>query len=193
MINVGDESDMACLNSYKLDIDADYTANQEIEELLETMKEWYKAFPQMKVCNSNHQARFWKKAWQADIPKVLLKKYRDFIEAPKGWQWKDQWIIKTKSPFAVQHGCGYSGHLAHRQAAIDNGMSTAIGHLHSKAGVNHIKTNNLDVWGMNTGSLIDEEAYAFKYSKHNRYKANIGCGVVLNDGKLPIFVPMDSL
>lgn len=193
MLNLGDEVDFYNLSSYFKDPDALHTVNQEFDEVIEKLHHWYNAFPYMRVCNSNHQARFWKKAVDAQIPSRMLRKYREIIEAPKGWRWAEHWQIKTKHPFMIEHGCGYSGVNAHRNAAIDNTISTIIGHLHSKAGISYIKTKGANLWAVNSGALIDEEAYAFAYSKHARHKSVNGCTVVLDDGHMPVFVPLGSL
>ena len=44
---------------------------------------------------------------------------------------------------------------------------------------------------MNVGCGIDATKYAFEYAKHNSKKQIIGCGVVLDNGRLPILVPME--
>jgi hypothetical protein len=114
-----------------------------------------------------------------------MRTYQEVINAPKGWVWQDEWIIKAKYPFRVVHGMGYSGANGARNAAIDAKMSTAIGHLHSHAGVSYIQTqgHNQTIWGMNTGCLIDPDSFAFHYGKYSRNKPILSLGVVLDDGK----------
>lgn len=192
ILNLGDELDMLNFGSYEKDPDGDYTINQELDESINRLKDWAKAFPIMRLCTSNHQARYWKKAFGSGIPKRIIKDYKSVIEAPDEWLWKDHWLIKTKHPFMIQHGCGYSGVNAHRSAAIDNTISTIIGHLHSKAGISYIHTRGTFIWGCNAGSLINEQAYAFNYAKHARYKACNGVCVVLNNGLYPIWIPLEG-
>lgn len=189
--HVGDEVDQYWGSKYPKYVMSDHTALQEIEETLDRLKLWYRKFPKMKLCTSNHGERWMKKALEAEIPSVLMRRYRDILEAPRTWRWQDKWLVKSKHPFCIIHGVGYSGQRGHINAAIDNGMSTIIGHLHTHAGVTPIKTNNLTMWGMNVGCLIDEKAYAFHYSKHQRYRPNLGVGVVLDDGKMPVLVPYE--
>ena len=189
--HVVDEVDHYWGSSYPKYVMADHTAMQEIQDTIEIMHEWYAAFPVMKLCTSNHGERWMKKALEAEIPSIMIRRYKDVMEAPDAWQWKDKWLVKDKHPFCIQHGVGYSGANGHRNAAIDNGMSTVIGHLHSHQGIARVKTEALDIWGMNVGSLIDQKAYAFHYSKHTRHKAVNGVGVVLDHGKIPIWIPYE--
>ena len=191
IIHVGDEVDSFHASSYPKGADYPHTPGQELQEAVDKLKAWYDAFPICRVAISNHMLRWQKKASEAQIPSQLMKSHKEIIQAPNSWQWFDEIIIKTKHPFKVIHGTKYSGNLGHRNAAIDNGMSTAIGHLHSFAGVNRIKTTGLDIWAMNTGCLIDTEAYVFKYGEDSRFKPTLGVGVVLNNGLMPIWVPYE--
>jgi hypothetical protein len=189
---VGDEVDQYFGSQFKKDPDAAHTAMGEIKATKDELKRWYKAFPLMKVAISNHGLRWAKKAFEAEIPSQMLRPYQDLIEAPDGWKWKERWMIKgAKAPILMIHGMGYGGQSGARNAAIDSGVNTVIGHLHSHAGVSYINTAGRKIWGLNTGCLIDVEAYAFNYGKDMRHKPVLGCGVVLDGGLTPIFVPYE--
>ncbi len=192
---VGDETDLYFASLFKRDVSINYSAAQEIDDVRRKLKAWYRAFPTMRLCSSNHGDRILKKAFDCELPSQVLKAYRDIIEAPAGWKWQDEWIIKTKSPFRMIHGHGYGGMSGARNAAIDSKISTVLGHIHSHASVWWIHTRGQDrpIWSMNTGSLIEEESFAFNYSRLNRHKAIISLGVVLNDGQLPILIPYGSI
>lgn len=190
--HAGDEIDSYWGSLYKKHADSKHTAVTELQAARESLKHWYRAFPQMKLAISNHGLRWVRKAVDAEIPTQLLRSYREIIQAPEGWQWKNEWVIEgSRHRFRLIHGMGYSGARGHINAAIDGRISTAIGHLHSHAGVNHMNFlgSNGPIWSMNTGCLIDTEALAFAYGKENRYQPVLGCGVVLDGGKMPIFVP----
>jgi hypothetical protein len=170
------------------------SALDEIDASLRVLREWYKAFPNMMLCTSNHGQRWVKKAAMAEIPSQLLKSYKEIIDAPDGWVWKDEWKIQAKNKtFRVIHGSEYSGQMGARNAAVDSGMSTAIGHIHSFGGVWHLKTNgsSTGIWAMNSGCLIDTKQFAFQYSRSNRNQPTIGCGVILDGGRTPIFIPFE--
>lgn len=195
VICVGDETDGYFGSLYAHDPDASHTPNSEIAAAKERLKRWYRAFPRVRVCNSNHGDRWIKKASNAQIPSQLLRAYREIIEAPEGWQWADRWRVNTRHPFDVEHGHhGAQGIHAHRQKALDNGgVSIAHGHLHASAGIAHVRTAGAKVWGMNCGSLIDVDAFAFHYGRRDRFRPWLGVGVVLNDGATPLVVPYGSL
>ena len=189
---VGDEVDEYFGGMWKKDPDALHTPNSEIRETREELQKWYRAFPDMKLAISNHGMRWAKKAFEAEIPSQMLRPYQEIIGAPKGWVWKDRWLIKAKNaPILMIHGMGYSGQTGARNAAIDAGMNTVIGHLHSHAGISYIYTAGQRIWGMNTGCLIDVNAYAFNYGRDMRHKPVLGVGVVIDGGLTPIFVPYE--
>ena len=69
-------------------------------------------------------------------------------------------------------------------------MNTVQGHLHTQAYCEHYVGQNFRVFGMQVGCGIDHESYAMAYAKYGK-KPAIGCGVVLNNGKLPINLLME--
>lgn len=189
---VGDEIDEYFGSQYKKDPDGWYTANSELAATRDKLRQWYQAFPQMKLAVSNHGLRWAKKAWEAEIPSQMLRPYQELIEAPKGWVWKERWDVPSKVPVTMIHGLGFGGTHAHRQAAIDLGTNVVMGHLHTNAGTSWVKTEGKACWGLATGCLIDADAYAFSYGKYNRNKPVLGVGVVLDGGLTPIFVPYEA-
>lgn len=186
VINIGDEVDFSTL-SITFDPDPDGMGfKDEYYKALEFLHELYDIWPNVKVCISNHTVRPLKKALNAGIPSVFLKTYSEFLEAPKGWEWADEWEIDG---IRYIHGEGVSGQRGHIVAAEKSRISTVIGHIHAFGGLNYL--NNYKgqlLFGMNVGCLIDVKSYAFKYGKHFLHKPTLGCGVVL-DG-IPLFIPM---
>lgn len=156
-------------------------------EAVEALKKLYKLFPNVKVCTSNHTSRPFRKAFEHGLPKVFIKDYRDFMQAPKGWQWADSWEVDGT---LFLHGEGFSGQNGALKAAQGHRQSVVIGHLHSFGGVTYSASKNDLIFGMNVGCLINPRSYAFKYGKFLVNRPTLGCGVVL-DGKQAIFVPMD--
>jgi hypothetical protein len=49
----------------------------------------------------------------------------------------------------------------------------------------------MSIWAANSGCLIDVEAYVFNYGKESRFKPTLGCSVVIDDGRTPIFIPYE--
>lgn len=189
--NVGDETDQYFASMYKKSPEARHTPNSELGESIQKLKEWQVRFPQMKFALSNHGQRWLRKATEAEIPSQMLRRYEDIIGAPPGWRWAKHWRINTKRPMLVEHGDDWGGQFPHVAAALHNGCSTIIGHHHAKAGVEHIRTSGLKIFGMVTGCLIDWNQYAFEYSRGAKFKPQIGLGVVIDNGALPIWLPME--
>jgi len=186
----GDEVDQYFASRFPKDPDADMSPFKELKMARMKLKDWYRAFPMMRVAISNHGVRWLARAFECYIPSEILKPYKELLDAPSGWSWHEEILLKEKHPFRLIHGMGYSGVNGARNAAIDGRISTAIGHLHSYAGVSYIRNTDKSIWAMNTGCLIDDSKFAFKYAKHARVKGNLTVGVVIDDGKHPIVVPM---
>lgn len=191
--HAGDETDQFHGGMWPKDADYEHTPHQELVEAKKKMRQWYRAFPKMKLAISNHGLRWVKKALTLGLPSELLLTYRKIYEAPAGWQWKEEWKFNGKFPWRLIHGMGYSGKDGARNAAIDAGISTAIGHLHSFAGVQFMQTlrRKTPLWAMNVGCLIDVKSYAFKYGKYSRNQPCLGVGVVVDSGKSAIWIPYE--
>lgn len=192
VISVGDEVDQYFGSLYLKDPDASHTANSEIQETRDTLQAWIDAFPVLRVCESNHGQRWAKKASVSQIPSQLLRTYQEVLQIPLSWQYKRIWKIPaSKHPFKVLHGLEFSGKHSARNALDQTSTSVAFGHLHSSAAIAYLKTFDKSVWAMNTGCLINPEAYAFHYGKDSKQKPNLGTGVVCDGGKIPIWLPLE--
>jgi hypothetical protein len=183
-VNMGDEVDQHSLGKYASNPDG-FSAGEEIEIARKQLKPWFDAFPRMKVCTSNHTWRAYKRAFNVGLPSVFLRTIAEVYGAPPGWLWADRWVIDS---ILFEHGENVSGQAAALQAAIQNRMSTAIGHQHSHGGVIHSGSFENTIWGLNTGCLIDVDKYAFAYGRSLRKKPTLGMGVVVSGD--PYFVPM---
>lgn len=188
--NVGDELDNYYGGMWDKSPEASHTANQEIDEARSKLRHWYKAFPQMKLCLSNHGTRWLRKAMAAQIPSQMLRGYQEMIQSPKGWRWQKHWKVRDKHSWMIEHGDDWGGQYPHVAAAMHNGMSTAIGHHHSKFGVSYMKTNGLDIWGAAAGSLIDFDLYAFEYARSAKLKPQLGLLLIVDGGRRAIPVRM---
>lgn len=190
--NVGDEADELHGGMYPKDPDGHHTPNSEIAATRDKFQEWGAKLPDIKFAISNHGMRWAKKAAAAEIPSQMLRAYQDVLHAPPGWKWQYTWIVKAeRQPFLVKHGLDCSGQTPYRGSANISAISNVFGHLHSSAGLCHVKTVDKNIWSMNVGCLIDVDAYAFKYGKDQKFKPNLGVGVILNGGRMPLWVPYD--
>ena len=105
---------------------------------------------------------------------------------PEEWEIKEEYIIDD---VLYKHGLNCGGKDGALNAAINEQISTVIGHYHSFGGVKYIANKRNLIFGMNTGCGIDVSAYAFAYGKHSKFRPTLGCGIVVNSSKA-FFVPM---
>lgn len=183
VVCVGDEVDQYMLSSYDHSPDA-LSAGDEYGAALEYMQTLYKLFPQVSVCTSNHTSRVLKKAARAGIPKDYLKTIKEFMQAPKGWNWSTRHEIDS---VRYEHGDDVTGLVPHRTSAISNRQSTVIGHHHSSAGIHYISNSSEMIFGMNVGCLIDMTTVAFEYCKTHKMKSTLSAGLV--DRGIPRLLP----
>lgn len=177
-IHIGDEADHHALSDWEHDPDG-FSAGHELQAAKESLKPLFKAFPKMKVCKSNHTDRIYRLAKKAGIPRAYLKDYREFLEAPKGWEWADEWEIDG---VLYKHGVEYTGIQGALNAAKDAMQSCVIGHLHAEAGILHWSNGKRPIFGMCVGSGINVKAYAFEYGLKCRKKPILSCAAVI-DGR----------
>jgi len=175
----GDEVDQYWGGMWQKSIEAEHTANQELTALRKQLRPWYKTFPDMRLCVSNHGTRYWRKALAAEIPSQLMRTYHEVLDVPNTWKYKHHWIIKgSKHDFLIEHGDDHNGQYPHIAAAMHNGISTALGHHHTNASIKFIKTKHQDIWGAVGGALIDFNTYAFDYAKKQKLIPPIGTLVI---------------
>ncbi len=181
-ICLGDEIDAMAFSRYPKDPDAP-SAGKEIEEAIVSLEPFYRTFPDVMVCESNHTVRPWKKAFEAGLPASFLPTISKVLRAPDGWIWRSHWEVDG---VFYHHGdMGVSGFTAHMLLVRKRKQSAVIGHIHSFAGVNYEGS----YFGMNTGCLVDTDAICFKYAKNLPVPVSLGCGVVIG-GKQAHFIPM---
>lgn len=182
VICVGDETDSAALSSFPKDPDG-MSAGDELKAARAALKPFAKAFPKLRICESNHRQRLYKRAFEAGIPAEYIASTHKYLDVPKGWQWAFQW---KQDGIVFEHG-----DRGKPVALIDaNGASTVFGHHHTEAGIWFVSREHCTRFAFNVGSLVDVNAYAFKYAVLAKRKPVLSCGVIL-DG-LPVLVPMPA-
>ena len=184
VVCLGDEIDGHAISFHEHDPDG-YSPGHELAAAIDQLGVYYRMFPRVKVCTSNHTARPFRKALASGIPSKVLRGIRDILDAPAGWEWADQWNVEG---IVFEHGEGQSGQNGAIKAAEGNQRSTVIGHIHSFAGIQYVANAETLYFGFNVGCLVDHKAYAFKYGKHFKRKPVLGCGII--ERGVPRFVPM---
>ncbi len=184
VVHIGDFLDNCSTSFFDKDPDG-FTPGDEFMAVLEKAKDWYSVFPNVKVCIGNHDARPFRQAFKAGLPKKWLKTYEEMLNCPEGWEWDFNHEING---VIYTHGTGSSGDLASMNLARENRQSTVIGHLHSLSNIRYLANSKDTIFGMTVGCLLKNDEYAFSYGKEMPRKPVLNCGVVLN-GTLPILIP----
>ena len=186
VVCIGDEVDFCALSDFYQDPDG-MSAGEELTKSIKEMKKLYELFPNVMSCLSNHTGRIMRKAFKSGIPTAFIRSYKEFFEAPEGWEWREFWIIDE---VRYEHGHAMSGGAAGvlSNACVKNQRSTVFGHFHTGAGIRYISTPESLLFSFNVGSLIDRHSYAFNYSQAQKIRPVLGLGIV--DKGIPTFVPM---
>jgi len=187
IIHIGDLVDHHALSFH----DSEPTlmgANGELIDARERLKPWYDTFPDVKICNGNHDlipARQLKKIGMD--AEVWMRPLEEIYEMPKGWS-----LIDTIEIDGVLYHHGYTanGVNGFRNDSIKRMCRTVSGHAHGNAGVSATASNHRLVWGMAVGCGVDVESMAMAYGRHFLQKPIIACGIVI-DGTLPVVEFMD--
>jgi len=187
--HIGDVADFHAISQYSHNPDG-FSPYDELEVAVERLKPWYKAFPKVEgICIGNHDERLQKTAWKYGLSEKLFKGIDKILEFPTGWKsYKLDFYIYGVRIF---HGMGYSGKYAHSNASVENQQSIVMGHLHTNAGVMWSASEHNLIFGLAVGCGIDRNTYAFRYGRDFRRKPILGCGVILDDGRNGVFVPME--
>ena len=186
VVSTGDIVDCHSTSFHKPD-PSGMSAGAELEASIIELRPWKKAFPRMDIAWGNHDAIIRRKAHEHGLPKAYFKSFSEAYELPKAWRF--DWEF-TYGNWRLRHGTGTSGHDAAFKQAIGGRISTVQGHLHSSAGVKYHASSKDILWGMQVGCGIDRKSYAFAYGRDFKDKPILGCGVVLDNGRVPLFEPM---
>ena len=179
-IFIGDVIDNHFSSYHETDPDG-YSGGQELMKAIERTQRYYKAFPKATVIIGNHDRLIMRKAFSSAIPKIWIKDFNDVLGTP-GWKWTDRYVVDDVQ---FLHG---EGGTARTRCKADL-MSTVQGHLHTQAYVEHVVGANFKVFGMQVGTGIDFDQYAFGYAKRGK-KPAVSAGIVI-DGKTALVEMMD--
>jgi hypothetical protein len=184
VVCIGDEADFHDSSFHDSNPDLD-SAGIELEKAIKGLKPIYKLFPKVDVVESNHGSMLLRKALVGKIPRKAIKSYNDILDAPKGWRWTFDTIVKTPTgPVYFCHGkTGTPGRLASLY-----GMSAVQGHFHEKAQITYISTPERLMFDCHTGCLADDKSLALGYNKVNAKRPIVSVILILNG--IPQIAPM---
>jgi len=181
VIFIGDIIDAHGFSYHEPDPDG-MSAGLELKTAIRKIAKWYEAFPNADVLIGNHDRMASRKAMTGGIPAAWIRSYNEVLNTPN-WNWCESIVYDG---VLYEHGEG--GQAAAK--AKNNLMSSVCGHTHTLAYVQWFVGKRFRIFGMQIGCGVDSTTYAAAYAKNFKKQA-IGCGVVLNDGTLPISLLMD--
>ncbi len=179
IVHIGDEIDNHFTSYHETSPDG-LGGGDELELAIKRLNRYYKAFPEATVITGNHSRLVMRKAFSGGIPSKWIKTYSEVLETPN-WTWADRIVID-----GVQYIHGEGGTARRRMK--DDQQSTVQGHLHTQAYIEWAVGNNHRIFGMQVGTGIDFDSYAFAYAKRGK-KPAVSCGVVI-DGEQAILEMM---
>jgi len=185
VIFIGDILDNHYTSFHPTDPDG-YGAGDELERAVREIQKWYKAFPNAEVVIGNHDRLAIRKAFASGVSKFWIKDYSEVLGTPN---WKFDVSFEHNGVLYI-HGEGGGGINGALVKALNKRLSIVQGHFHTES---HIRWNASDtdlLFAMQVGCGVDDKAYAMEYAKLNTKKSIIACGVVLDNGTLPILEPM---
>lgn len=154
----------------------------ELDLAIRKLSRWVRHFPNADVTIGNHGRIVARKAFSASIPKAWIRSMNEVLGAP-GWRFVDSVVIDD---VLYIHGDGAGQARSRMRKELH---SIVQGHFHTVAYIDWAVGRTFRIFGMQVGCGVDKDAYALAYAK-NHPKPVIACGVVLNNGTLPIIEPM---
>jgi len=155
---------------------------------LKAIKKWYSVFPNAKVCLGNHDKRVVRLAASSKITKFFLKSYSKTWETPN-WEWGVKFTIDGVRYF---HGEKCSGMHPAYNAARKRGQSVCIGHCHSRGGIKWLCNDEKRWFGMDVGTGVDDDAWAFAYAEEQIEKSIVSCGIIIDGMPYHEMMPLEE-
>lgn len=181
IIFIGDLVDNHFSSYHETDPDG-YSAGHELDLAIDNIQQWYYTFPEAVVIIGNHDRLVHRKAFSSGLSKRWIKDYSDVLQTPN-WN-----FVENYNLYGINFNHGEGGTARNR--AKNELESQVQGHLHTQLYSEFLVGANYIIFGMQVGCGVDNKNYAMAYGK-NFKKPALGCGVVLNEGTLPIAIPME--
>lgn len=177
VINIGDEIDHHSISFHTPNPDL-FSPGDELKTAIARLKPIYELFPKVDVLESNHGSLVYRKQKHAGLSRHVFKSYREILDAPKGWNWHFELVIKASNGMPIYFHHGKSGSGIKLSQAM--GMSVVQGHFHETMSIQYWANPLGLYWSMQVGCLIEKSTMAFEYCQNNLKRPLIGCGVILN-------------
>lgn len=174
VICIGDLGEFHDISFHPSDPDMD-SAGRELIALRKYAKQLEKIFPKMIIVGSNHGDLPLRVAFDAGLPKDLIRPFNDIYQVGKGWQFVDDLTLVEGSEilyFAHFLGANVANAVAQR------GVCVITGHTHTNFSISYVSTPRNLLWGMSVGCSIDKRSLAFAYNKLDLKRPIIGHGLI---------------
>lgn len=179
VIFIGDLADFHYSSFHNTDPDG-LSAGDEAEEAALQLEEWYEMFPNAIVTVGNHDLILYRKMFATGLSRRYARTWNELYHTPDTWQFVDKIVINN-----IMYTHGTNNALKRMK---DSRISVVQGHLHTIQYVQRSQSEVNNLFAMQVGCGIDDNAFAFAYNKSFNARPIIGCGVVLNKGTLPIVI-----
>lgn len=184
IVHIGDVADFHQASRHDSEPTADAVV-VELDKARQTLKKWYYAFPNVKVCIGNHDQIPVRQAKRMGMPAEFLKSQNSLLDIPTGWDYQQHHEIDG---VYYEHGLGSGGMYGAKNTSLKFRMSYVQGHTHANGSVFYNAGPKDMIFGMNVGSGCNESAVAMTYGQNYKNKITLGAGIVIN-GKEGYFVP----
>lgn len=183
-IHMGDYEDHHAISFHDSDSEL-MSAGDELESVIEKTAYWYKAFPKMKILDSNHGSLVFRRLKKAGIPLTHIKPLKEIYDTPN-WTWSEDILLETnQGDVYLTHG--KTG--VYNKLAREVGCSAVQGHFHGKMEITWANSVFHERFNMFVGCGIDRKSMAFAYGKNNIPHPLLGCGVIDGEGS-PYIIKM---
>jgi metallophosphoesterase superfamily enzyme len=181
VIFIGDLFDFHAMSYHESDPDG-FSGGREYEKAIEAIKWWQVAFPDAIITVGNHDLIPHRKAYTHGVPSRLTPTFQQIFDAPPGWKFAKRFTLYN---ILFIHGTNNA-----KSRAQQTRMSVVQGHLHSEHSVQWWQSDLDRIFAMQVGCGVDNDSYAMRYGRDFAKRPVLGCGVVLDSGKIPLVVPM---
>lgn len=185
IICMGDELDKHALSFHDHDPDLP-SAGDELRLALPVIAKLKEMFPVVDILESNHGSLAYRKAHAHGIPRHYLKTYNDVLGVDDNWKWHYDLTIELPNGNKCYFHHGKSANVSKTSQTMS--MCAVQGHYHETFKVEYWGNPNGLYWGLQTGCLIDDKAYAFNYNNCNLKRPIIGTAMIIDS--IPVLEPL---
>lgn len=173
VIQVGDIIDGKAWSRYPKDPD-DLSPELEWQQVVTSMAQLNKMFPQLVILQGNHCLRIMTRASEAGLCQPLIRTLNQVFDY-KGWKWHVQPKPYVADGITFIHGDELPGNAWQKAQKI--GKPLVQGHDHLGY-LQYVNTFDHQIFGMSVGCMIDAKSIAARYAARNLMRCWLGWGTI---------------